>query len=84
MAEAVEMKGLTRLRAPMAEAIFLNFLSMCLSQERLSSIVTPNDFAVATLFRRLFSILIFMWLFVFVAWLFLARTDYHKFCFRYP
>ena len=66
MAEAVEMKGLTRFRAPMAAASFLDFSSMCLSQERRSSTVTPNDLALATLFMRLFFILIFMWLFVFV------------------
>ena len=61
------MKGLTRLRAPMAALTFLDFSSTCLSQERRSSTVTPNDLALATLFMRLFSILIFMWLIVFVS-----------------
>ena len=40
---------------------------MCLSQERRSSTVTLNDLALATLFMGLFSILVFMWLFVFVS-----------------
>ena len=40
---------------------------MCLSQERRSSTITPNDLALATLFMGLFSILVFMWLFVFVS-----------------
>ena len=60
------MKGLTHIKAPMATEIFLDLSSMCLSQERTSS--TPNDLALATPFMVLFSILIFMWLFVFVSY----------------
>ena len=46
---------------------FFYFSSVCLSQERRSLTVTPNDLALVTLFMGLFSILIFMWLFVFVS-----------------
>ena len=58
------MKGLTCSRVPMAAPSFLDFLSM---RRGRSSTVTPSDLALATLFMGLFSILIFMWLFVFVS-----------------
>ena len=51
----------------MAAASFFYFSSMCLSQERRSSTVTPSDLALEPLFMGLFSILTFMWLFVFVS-----------------
>ena len=50
MAEAVEMKGRTRLRAPMAAASFLDFSSMCLSQEIRSSTVCAGDSLYAIIF----------------------------------
>ena len=46
---------------------FFYFSSVYLSQERRSLTVTPNDLGLVTLFMGLFSILIFMWLFVFVS-----------------
>ena len=43
------------------------FFGFFINEERRSSTVTPSDLALATLFMGLFSILIFMWLFVFVS-----------------
>ena len=44
-----------------------DFFGFFINEERGSSTVTPRDLALATLFMGLFSILIFMWLFVFVS-----------------
>lgn len=45
-------KGLTRLVAPIEEAIFLQNLSMWKCHVRLSSIYTPSDFTEETRFNR--------------------------------
>ena len=45
-----EMNGLVRLRAPMAEVIFLLFSSICLVHVRRSSINKRSDLASSTLF----------------------------------
>ena len=42
------MNGLTRLRAPMAEDIFLLISSICFAHERCSSINRPSDLASLT------------------------------------
>ena len=41
------MKGSIRLRAPIAEEIFLHFISICLDQERFLSISRPSDLALS-------------------------------------
>ena len=56
-----EMYGLTRLRAHIAEDIFLLSSPMWLDHERCSSIITPSDLASLTLVINLESISMFIW-----------------------
>ena len=58
-----EMNGLTRLRAPMAEDIFLLISSIWQVHERCSSITKPSDLASLTFSIDLPSISILIWLF---------------------